>query len=333
MGTVSKLETKCISAATYHIKQKSGNNQKETVFNKGKCSNKTFPGYLKQALSITVLVSHITCFLIFSIFILYATETTRLHEPTDRFIFEVIHDLFTPLVRASRIASLYLYLHKLPQSYDANMKNCFLLNPYFELESECQMCQDVGEVIDLSGLSSSTFYNKYHHNGIPFVIKDSQTPFNMTGFTEFLSENGLLEDWSSNKKFHKELEVIPRKISNSLRKFFPVPDFIPPKSEIHHQQNIFMDGPSSLGAHYLPLPGFGNAFVIQALGHRAYTLTPVWQCKPVCSSVSVILEPGHVLYYSLYFWRFVVSQPVSISEDSPAENLSIAYLGSFYIEF
>ncbi|ODM90649.1 Bombesin receptor-activated protein C6orf89 [Orchesella cincta] len=232
-----------------------------------------------------------------------------------------------PMTRSSRMVSMTFSLHKLPQFQDAHHDFCLLINPFYEVSNPpCFACKGV-KVVDLTGMSEFTFQRFYQYKGTPFITKNvPPTPTNMQAFTKILLETGNFEELPTGADSSLDLEIIRTNVSRALRKIFPPPLYIPRLDSIHPKQYIFMDGPYS-SSYSLPMTWYENVFIMQIQGLRRIELMPVRHCKAECSSLSIDLEPGDILYYTWYFWK-TSSNLVPGGQDSDKHSINI--VGHFF---
>ncbi|CAL8068861.1 unnamed protein product, partial [Orchesella dallaii] len=195
--TTAKLEAECLSVANNYIGLKSCTSSSE--IDSGR-KPRNVSKYNRKLLAsriwnVVQLLWHLGWFLAAMLTILYINGTTQVYKRLDRYIFDKVGEYHIPTVKISRLVSTALFLYNLPQFQDAHTKDCFLVNPFFEMQTNtpsCSLCHNVSEIADFSGLSNLTFHQKYHHNGIPFVIKNALTEaIKNDNLTEFLGEKNL----------------------------------------------------------------------------------------------------------------------------------------------
>ncbi|XP_046393999.1 uncharacterized protein LOC124161837 [Ischnura elegans] len=274
------------------------------------------------------------------------------HNPTQKLVTRHIQDYIYPFMRTFRLVTLPL-LKVYPSLVDWHEEQCLVKNPFYKVQDlDCWPCEQVRSVLDLSGLKNFTEY--YHHSGIPFVVKDAvDTECSLETLQGLFMENRdvflrdapsiysslpwlndlvSLLDPSSVDAFNvsqypemhvtwKINRIAPARV---LREAFPRPYFVPNGTEVAIQRFVFFNGAES-PAHILPMSDFANVWILAAgSGERLISLWPASQCSHACSPTSIVLQPGHILFYNWQFWR-----PRSLPVQG-AQGISILFMGSFY---
>ncbi|XP_071452650.1 uncharacterized protein [Hetaerina americana] len=274
------------------------------------------------------------------------------HNPTQKLVTRHIQDYIYPFMRTFRLMTLPL-LKFYPSLVDWHEEQCLVRNPFYKVQNlDCWPCEQVRSVLDLSGLKNFTEY--YHHSGIPFVVKDAVdtecTLERLQGlFVEnrdvflrdapsiystlpWLNDLATLLDPNSPSAFnvsqypemHVAWKINRISAARALREAFPRPYFVPNGTEVAIQRFIFINGAES-PSHALPMTDFANVWVLAGGdGERLISLWPASQCSHACTPTSIVLQPGHILFYNWQFWR-PRSLPVHGSK-----GMSVLLLGSFY---
>lgn len=332
LGRNMKLDEKSINACLLD------------VFNHNEELPKTFyfPSKIfKSAFSMIVLF--IKMILFFGLIYVIAS----FHNPTHKLIMRHSQNLIYPLMRSVRLSTLHL-ITKYNSITEWHEEECLLPNPFYEEPIlDCWPCEDIRTLVDLTGLRNYTA--AYCSNEKPFVVKDVMD-FNITldllretyknyweelekGTAMYISNDAYVDKlqklWRSdisalkNPNLHILWKINRVLAAQVIRKIFKRPYFVPNNSEVALQKFLCIDGPES-PQYSLPITDFADVWVMQGQGSRILVLDPSPPCNQNCSSVSILLNSGNILYYNWQFWR-PRSLPSRLSEE-----LSITFIGSFY---
>lgn len=283
------------------------------------------------------IVSVLVCIVI-AVMFLCCTETGQ------RLASRHVQGIAYPVMRRLRLIALPVLQHisSLSLLYD---KQCLLENPlYREPPIDCFPCQDVQQVLDLTGFTN--FSELYQQGGTPFLVQDAiVTEVSITNFTAFYSANcdelvkGTVqfdssdktittlddlfrsEDTSIHDHLHIEWKVKRAAATRAFRALFPRLYFVPNTTEVSLEKFVFIDGHYS-EPYELPRTEFTNVWIAQVYGYRRIALLPCSSCMQECKVMQLVLQPKEVMYYNTQYW-----QPISLPH---GEAVSITYLGSFY---
>ncbi|XP_067127654.1 uncharacterized protein [Centruroides vittatus] len=277
--------------------------------------------------------------------VLYAFAS--FHNPTHKLIMRNSQNLIYPLMRSIRLSTMHL-ITKYGSITEWHEEECLLPNPFYEEPVlDCWPCEDVRTLVDLTGLRNYTA--AYRSNEKPFVVKDV-ADFNVTldllrgmyrnrweelekGTAMYISNDPRVDRlqklWLNgssafeNPNLHVMWKINRVLAAQVIRKIFKRPYFVPNNSEVALQKFLCIDGPES-PQYNLPITDFADVWVMQGQGSRILVLDPSPPCNENCSSVSILLNPGNILYYNWQFWR-PRSFPSRLSKEP-----SITFIGSFY---
>lgn len=267
------------------------------------------------------------------------------HKPSKRFVELLTYNTSYPLMRAVRLLSL-----PLARTVDLTgiyYSECTIPNPLFtgfNSVPDCYPCKFVNSIEIIEGTSS------FFGLGRPFILKDpkinqftygemqkwyrtNQKIFSLARADHVEFTNPFIHSMSDvfaeerreegieQSSFSLEWRAASAGSVRLIRNLCGKPSFIPSESEVFPEMFLIIESSSSY-AHHLPKPAFlGYVWLSQAHGSREVVLSPVPTCKNNCTDISVVLEPGHVLFLDMRYWD-LQSFPFG-------DSVSISCMGSF----
>ncbi|XP_041472779.1 bombesin receptor-activated protein C6orf89 homolog [Lytechinus variegatus] len=284
--------------------------------------------------------------IIFSVILLCLWVVIINHKPTKQFFELLFFKTSYPVMRAVRLLSLPL-ARRVDLSY-IYYSECALPNPLYHGATDfpdCYPCTVVSSIEVIEGASG------YFSFGRPFMFKDpkvnqftygdmqtwhskNQKIFSQTRADHVQSSNPFVHstaDLFTEERVEDDLEQSPFSFEwrvasagsvRLVRNLCGKPSFIPSGSEVIPEMFLIIDSSSSY-PHNMPKPSFpGYAWISQSHGSREIVLSPVPQCKNNCTDVSLLLEPGNVLFLDTRYWEL---QSFPFGDG----GISVSCLGSF----
>ncbi|XP_026283555.1 uncharacterized protein LOC113209985 [Frankliniella occidentalis] len=284
---------------------------------------------------------------LFSVLIMYIVLQ---HKPTQYFIQSKLQDFIYPGMKVLRKLSLPIIslFPSLTNFYD---ESCLVVNPFFRVPDMPCPCEDVKAILNLTG---EDIKREQYHSGVPFMVKVDKEEISFENLKVLYGNHNTVFDrdasyliisspsnqgvkstpaslftleWDTNDKTWSSTHVQWRcnrmEPTRLLRSHFGVPEKEPSYAAgVTIEKLVMMDGPRAPSYH-LPTTDGTTVFIQQSSGSRVIVLNPANECKEKCSTVSVELPPGHILWFSWWYWR-------ASSLPSPAtSSVSVSYVGSY----
>lgn len=192
-------------------------------------------------------------------------------------------------------------------------ESCIFVNPFFQVDINCDPCRDVRNVIDANGFRTNML-------DTPYVFKtEIKQPVNLSTLIKIYKNNepifkreriqstnkmiknfdDLINDFTNKTEqieshsLYRINRMIPARI---LRKYLPKL----PTNGINLERFVAIDTPQAF-PYRIPDCECSNMFVVQAIGSRIITLRPTSGCRNKCRTISVKLSPSHVCKCLLFF--------------------------------
>ena len=230
--------------------------------------------------------------------------------------------------------------------------DCLIDNPYKQpINISCDACRHLDDIITVTTIDEETFKQTYHRMiaplkivetgqkpvvflelrqqyfewanmsqmGINWMESDSTDIRNVTEFMQAMTERDILKEANFRAVWHMK-RAGP---SAFLRKFFPLPSFLPRHSEVRLEQRLIIEGRAA-GDNTVFTDKPASCLYTQGAGEQHITLMPNKQCTDSCRNLTTTLTTGQAIYVDC-FQLAIVTRPVH----EQAQSISLSMLRYF----
>lgn len=286
--------------------------------------HKYYYNYIPKSVVVKRRNIFILIFTIFiSILLTYKTETSNiLLRNLQTFIYpgmKIWRKLSIPIITQfpeltgliqffSLLFSPKLISFKFSDLYD---ESCIFVNPFFQVDINCDPCRDIRNVIDANSFKTNIL-------DTPYVFNTQTNPVNLSTLIQIYKNNesifkrekiqstnkniknfdNLINDFTNkthqieSHSLYRINRMIPARI---LRKYLPKM----PSNGINLERFLAIDTAQAF-PYRIPDCECSNMFVVQAMGSRIITLRPTSECRSKCRTISVKLSPSYACKFVFF---------------------------------